>query len=169
MKMRSSVTQVVGPFTLPPSPETYKLYAQGIMGVQNDIRNLNENWKNPEIQDLFNHTSKSYSANTDLSASASIPVYGWIERELRERKSKKSSRSENTDEISTVFTDEDVSRIIADFRTTYPNIKLDLQDDNRTISVRCFSYPQRVLSNKAHRPTLYLILSHYDFALPSNA
>jgi hypothetical protein len=145
--MRSSVTQVVGPFTLPPSPETYKLYAQGIMGVQNDIRSLNEHWKNSEIQEVFDHTRKSFSANTDLSASASIPAYGWIEREEKERKSKKSNRSENTDEISTVLNDEDISRIIAGFRMTYPNIKLDLQDENRTISVRCFSHLQLVLTN----------------------
>jgi hypothetical protein len=86
---------------------------------------------------MFEHTRKSMAANADLSASRSIPMHGWTEREKKERDSKKSNRIESTDDNSTTLTEEDVSRIVVEFQKTHPNIKLEMQDDNRTISVSC--------------------------------
>jgi hypothetical protein len=135
MKMRSAIPQVVMPFMQPSTSDTYKSYAQGVMGAQSDIENLRVHWKNEETQKIFAHTTKSFATNTDLSASASTPAYGWIEREQKENKAKESSRRGSEDHNSTILSDEDISQIIVDFQKTHPNIKLDLQDENRTISV----------------------------------
>jgi hypothetical protein len=133
--LRSVIPRLVEPFQRPTNSTTFKQYAQGALGSQEGIKSLNQHWKSPETRSIFEHTKKSLAANRDLSASQSISHYGWIEREKKERDSKKSSRSESTDESSTFLTEEEISRIVVDFQKTYPNIKLEMQDDNRKISV----------------------------------
>jgi hypothetical protein len=133
--LRSVIPRLVEPFQRPSNSATFKQYALGVLGSQEGIKSLNEHWKSPETRSIFEHTKKSLAANGDLSASQSIPPYGWIEREKKERDSKKSSRSESTDESSTSLTEEEISRIVVDFQKAYPNIKLETQDDNCKISV----------------------------------
>jgi hypothetical protein len=87
------------------------------------------------MQALFEHTKKSLSANSDLVASNSIPAYGWTERDQRTRDSNGPSDRESTDESSLALTDEDISQALADFHKTHPVIKLETQENNRTIVV----------------------------------
>lgn len=75
-------------------------------------------------------------ANSDLSASASIPTYGWVARERRTHQAKDGSHKDKTEEVGNVLSDEEISQIIIEFRKTYPNVKLETHDDNRQIKVR---------------------------------
>lgn len=86
---------------------------------------------------MFAHTKKSFEADQDLAACASVPSYGWIERERRERESHKGS-GENAavEDDSNKLDDETISRIVAEVQGTQPNIKLQAQNDNRCITVR---------------------------------
>jgi len=128
--------RIIEPFHQPPSPGMFKLYAQGVIGSQNGIKDLHESWRSQEAQQLFEHTAKSLAGNPDLSASVSIPSYGWTERDKKEREEKKSSPSEVVEESTPALTAEDIAQILVEFNKTYPNIKLETQDDNHTISVR---------------------------------
>jgi hypothetical protein len=160
--LRSVIPRLVEPFQRPSNSATFKQYAQGVLGSQAGIKSLNEHWKGPETRSIFEHTKKSLAANRDLSASQSIPPYGWIEREKKERDSKKSSRSESTDESSTSLTEEEISRIIVDFQEAYPNITLETQDDNRKILVgqlTCHCFP----SLTQYRLSSYQPVSCYAF------
>lgn len=102
---------------------------------QSAVKGLNESWKRPEIQSTFEHVRKSIGADADLSPSSSIPSTGWVEREKRERLSATGKEKEHTDDGGAVLTDSDITAIIEDFKTRHPDIKLDVQDDNRVISV----------------------------------
>jgi hypothetical protein len=115
----------------------FKQYAQGVKGSQNGIKTLHEQWRSAEIMDTFEYTRKSLAGNADLSASRSIPRHGWTEREVKGRDTTKSSRSESTEENNASLTDDDIVRIVADFQKSHPSIKLEYQDENHTISVRC--------------------------------
>jgi hypothetical protein len=130
-----AIPRIVEPFHRPPNPGTFKLYAQGALSSQNGIKNLHAQWKDPEIQSIFEHTRKRLSINADLSASSEIPMHGWVERERKTHSSNKGSASESTDESGSTLTDEDIAHIVVEFGKTYPNIKLETQDVNRIILV----------------------------------
>lgn len=110
------------------------MYAQGVLTSQNDIKRLNELWRSPEIQNTFEHAKESLATNSDLSASVAIPSYGWVEREQKGKEISKKS-SEELDPTWTALTEDDVSKIITEFRKTYPQIMLDINDKNGSISV----------------------------------
>jgi hypothetical protein len=135
--LRLAIPRIIEPFHRPPNPSTFKLYSQGVVGSQNGIRALNEAWRAPEIQEMFAHTKKSYDANQDLAACASIPSHGWVERERRERESHKR-HGENTavEDHGNELDDETISRIIAEVQSAQPNIKLQAHNDSRCITVR---------------------------------
>jgi hypothetical protein len=111
------------------------LYSQGVLGSQNGLNSLKEQWRQPEMQSTFEHVKKSFAANADLSEIDSIPSHGWIQRERKARESTKSKGNETMDDPGVALSDEDISRIVVEFRKTHPNLKLDTQDDNHSISV----------------------------------
>lgn len=86
---------------------------------------------------MLAHARKSLDSNADLSACVSVPFHGWVERERRERESRKGPGecSPSEDHISTL-SNEDISRIAVDFQKAHPNIKLGTRDDHRGFTVR---------------------------------
>ncbi|KAH8732250.1 mediator complex subunit 27-domain-containing protein [Phaeosphaeriaceae sp. PMI808] len=137
--LRTAIPRIIEPMHRPPSSSTFKLYAKAITGSQNDIKDLQAQWRSPETQNMFEYTRKSLSANPDLTASKSTPAHGWIERERKERESKKKNRRNSVDENSAIFTGDEIARIVVDFHKTHPSIKLDTQEDNRMISTQFVS------------------------------
>ncbi|KAF1947914.1 hypothetical protein EJ02DRAFT_440078 [Clathrospora elynae] len=137
--LRLAIPRIIEPLHRPANPTTYRLYSQGVIGSQNGVNNLKVQWKTPEIQSTFAHVKKSFDANADLSESASIPSYGWTERAQRAKDSKKSKGGESVEDLGATLTDEAIGGIVVEFRKTHPNIKLETQDDNRSISTRFVS------------------------------
>ncbi|KAH7401065.1 mediator complex subunit 27-domain-containing protein [Phaeosphaeria sp. MPI-PUGE-AT-0046c] len=127
--LRLAIPRIIEPFQGPPNARTFKLYAQGVLGSQDGIKALNEQWKDNQTQALFEHTRKSLAASTDLAASVSTPSYGWTERDRKMRDSKTPSDRESVDESILTLTDEDISQALADFQ----KISLETQDNNRII------------------------------------
>lgn len=144
--------RVTEPFHLPPNPGLYKLYAQGVIGAQNGIKSLQEEWKGVETQNVFEHTRKSLVANTDLSASTSIPSHGWTERERKARKSKKDNHVERTDEVT--LTDANVTRLIGEVKQAWPSLKVESQENNHIISVGSWSHADSAIANEASQGTI---------------
>ena len=133
--LRLAIPQIIEPFHRPPNASTYKLYAQGVLSSQNGLNALKDRWKLPELQSTFEHVKQSFDANPDLSESVSIPSHGWIEREREAKKSTSRTRSDKVEDSGAIFTDSDVSRVVAEFRNAHPNLKVEMSDDNHSIHV----------------------------------
>jgi hypothetical protein len=133
--LRIAIPRIIEPFHRPVNPTTYKLYSQGVLGSQNGLNSLKEQWRQPEMQSAFEHVQKSFAANADLLECVSIPSHGWIERERKAKESTKSKGNESVDDLGVTLSDEDMSRMVVEFRKTHPKLKLDTQDDNHSISV----------------------------------
>jgi hypothetical protein len=133
--LRLAIPRINEPFQRPATPATFKLYAKGVLGSQDNVKSLNQKFRDTEMQSVFEHTKKSLAANTDLSASMSIPSCGWTEREKKERGANENSRSESMEESGTGLTDDEVAQLLGEFQKTHPAIKLATQEDNRTIIV----------------------------------
>lgn len=85
---------------------------------------------------MLAHTKKSYEANQDFSTSTSVPSHGWIERERRERESRKGNGSHTaTEDQSNILDDQRISQTVEEVKGAHPNIEMDLASDNRSITV----------------------------------
>jgi hypothetical protein len=124
------------------------------MGSQNGVNALKSQWNNADMQNTLEHVKKSFGANADLSGSVSMPSHGWTERDRRAKESNTTKGGETTEDVGTVLTDEDISRIVVEFCKTYPNIKLETQDDNRSISVWTSHQLLASCANKCGRRSL---------------
>jgi hypothetical protein len=133
--LRLAIPRIIEPIHRPLNASTFKLYSQGVIGSQNGIKALNQQWKAPEMQETFEHVKKSFSANADLSARTSVPSHGWVDKHRKAQELQKGQRDEGPEEAGTALTDEDFVRIVDEFHNTYPNIKLKTQEGNRTIAV----------------------------------
>jgi hypothetical protein len=98
------------------------------------------------MQSAFEHVRQSFAANADLSDSVSVPSNGWIERERKAKESTKSKGSESVEELGTSLSDEDISQIVVEFRKTHPNLKVETQDDDRSISVCSSPHSHKICS-----------------------
>lgn len=135
--LRLAIPRIIEPFHRAPNPSTFKLYSQGVIGSQNGIKALNDRWRGSEVQEILAHTRKSYEADSDLSTCISVPSYGWIERERRERELNKGNGERTTvDDHSDSLDDEGISQIIAKIQEAHPLIKLESQDHHCSITVR---------------------------------
>lgn len=88
---------------------------------------------------MLAHTKKSYQANSDLSTSTSVPSSGWIDRERRERESRKGNGQHTAvEDHGDSLDNEQISRIVAEVQEGQPNVKFEAQNDNHNIIVRSF-------------------------------
>ena len=134
--MRLAIPRIIEPFHRPRSSATYKLYADGVLGSQKNLDSLKSQWKSPEVQSTFEHAKQSLSANADLSESVSIPSHGWAERARKAKESTKSQGGENKEDTGAIVTDEDIERIVVEFRKAHPNLKVETHDEDRSIQTR---------------------------------
>lgn len=134
--LRLAIPRIIEPVHRPLNASTFKLYSQGVIGSQNGIKALGDRWKNKDMQAIFSHVEKSFSANSDLSARTSVPAYGWVDKQRKAQESQKGERVERPEEVVATLTDDEFSRIITEFHNTYPNIKLKTQEGSRAITVR---------------------------------
>jgi hypothetical protein len=85
----------------------------------------------------LDHTKESFAANSDLSAGAQLPRYGWTHSENADKKRKSStelSRKKSVD-VQIGMTKEDIRRQIDEFQKANPQIKVWMKNDNRDLMV----------------------------------
>ncbi|EON64839.1 hypothetical protein W97_04073 [Coniosporium apollinis CBS 100218] len=100
--------------------------------AQKRLETFKVTWRNEATQELFERARQSLQANSDLSAAATVPMYGWAETDLVD--------SEKTDDASSAralehgivedgghFDQVDVARVVDDFRKAHPNFNVDLE------------------------------------------
>ena len=134
--LRLAIPRIIEPFHRPPNRSTFKLYSQGVIGSQNGIKGLNDTWRSSEVQEMLAHTKKSYEADQDLSASTSVPAHGWVERERRERESHKGNGARiAVEDQGDKLDDERLAQTVAQVKEAHANVKMELQSDNRSITV----------------------------------
>ncbi|KAI4647578.1 uncharacterized protein J4E78_008893 [Alternaria triticimaculans] len=137
--MRLAIPRIIEPFHRPRSSATYKLYADGVLGSQKNLDSLKSQWKSPELQSTFEHVKQSLGANADLSESVSIPSHGWTERARKAKESAKNQGGDNKEDTGAIVTDEDIERIVVEFRKAHPNLKVETNDEDRSIQTRFVS------------------------------
>lgn len=134
--LRLAIPRIIEPFHRPPNSTTWKLYSQGLEAASKGLGTFKEQWNQPEMQNILEHVDASFKGNPDLSESVSVSPHGWVERERKAKESTKSKGSESVEDSGVSLTDEDISRIVVEFRKSHPNLKLETKDDNSSISVR---------------------------------
>ena len=99
---------------------------------------LRTQWQSPEVQTTLDHTNASFAANSDLSAGAQLPRYGWTsgkgEAAIPDLDSQKKADAEVPNDAP-ALTLEEIGRILDNFRNANPVIKIDTKDDNRDVKV----------------------------------
>ncbi|KAL6705733.1 hypothetical protein ACN47E_006370 [Coniothyrium glycines] len=136
--LRRAIPRIIEPFHSPTTPTTFKVYAHSLFSSQNNIKSLHDQWKQPRMQATFEHVKESYGTNPDLSKAILTPQYGWVERDKKARGAKKTA-GDDTEVVCASLTEDDVSRIVADFQKTYPNMKFDTLNNNSSIFTRFIS------------------------------
>ncbi|ORY14804.1 hypothetical protein BCR34DRAFT_478993 [Clohesyomyces aquaticus] len=138
--LRLAIPRIIEPFSSEQATSTdvFKGFKQALIGSQNDLKSFRVQWHTPEYQSILVHARKSYSANPDLSASAQVPRYGWIQSEIAEKKALAGNLSglEEPQEIATGLGKEDIALILDEFCNTYPDIRVGMKDDNHEIMIK---------------------------------
>ncbi|KAF2241601.1 hypothetical protein BU26DRAFT_174172 [Trematosphaeria pertusa] len=139
--LRLAIPRVVEPFYSPPTPAMFRAFKQGVIGSQNEIKSFRNQWHDQDTQAIFDHARKSMGQNPDLSASAQVQQYGWIEKESREKEAAllRKDGAQEAEEAQVALTQEDISRILDDFHKTYPNLNLTTENGNHNIMIQFVS------------------------------
>lgn len=116
----------------------FHAFKNNLVKAQRDMKTLRSQWHGPETQNIFEHARKSAIANPDLSLGAQIQQYGWIEKEEKEKEtSKKNLRGEESvEDVGMHITKEDRVRIVAQWRETYPSIKMEAENEDKQLVMR---------------------------------
>jgi hypothetical protein len=135
--------RILSPLQTPPKNNTalYVAYKQAAVRSSTDLENFRNEWQNPEMQSILQHTKQSFAADADLSVGAQVPRYGWQQSVAAERKAAGRRRAgvQPLDAPQTHLSKQEITKILEDFHKTYPSIKIDTKDDHRDITVRLLS------------------------------
>ncbi|KAG9191617.1 hypothetical protein G6011_10351 [Alternaria panax] len=134
--MRLAIPRIIEPFHRPRSSATYKIYVESVKGSQSNLDALTKQWKDSEMQKMFEHVKQSFDTNANLSESVSTPCHGWVDRAHKAKDLSKSEGGENLDNDSATLNEEEISRIVVDFRKAHPNLNAKAQDDNQSIHMQ---------------------------------
>lgn len=123
------------------------------MDAQKRLETFKATWRNEATQELFERARQSLQANSDLSAAATVPMYGWTETDLMDSEKADDASSARALEHGIVedgvhFDQVDVARVVDDFRKAHPNFNVDLEvwrKENWVINVCVLSHCQAVI------------------------
>lgn len=86
------------------------------------------------MQDLLTRTAGGQKENSDLSAGAKVPRYGWTEAREREERKKNAAKSEEggaKQEAQNV----DVRKVLDEYRAAHPNFTVTAEGEGKIIKV----------------------------------
>lgn len=103
----------------------FRSFKDNLATSQNDMKEFRNKWKSPEMQTIFAHSKTSLEANEDLSKSADVPKYGWVEVEEKGRDVAKDGDIANEGESDKGFelSQEDVKKIVDEWRAENEKIQ----------------------------------------------
>jgi hypothetical protein len=132
----------------------FNTYKKNVVDSQKGINSLRSQWHSQELQSIFEHTTQSLNKDDDLTPSAKIERWGWVDNQIKEKEAarRKSDGVQKPEDTFINLTNEDVTREIQEFQKMYPNVKILTKDDNQDLLVRTyiscvFSHLQSCSSN----------------------
>ena len=132
----------------------FNTYKKNVVESQKGINSLRSQWHSQEFRSIFEHTTQSLSKDDDLTPSAKIERWGWVDNQIKEKEAakRKSDGVQKPEDMFINLTNEDVTREIQEFQTAHSNVKILTKDDNQDLLVRTytsydFSYLQSCSSN----------------------
>ena len=119
----------------------FNTYKKNVVDSQKGINSLRSQWHSQEFQSIFEHTAQSLSKDDDLTPSAKIERWGWVDNQIKEKEAarRKSDGVQKPEDTFINLTNEDVMREIKEFQTVYPNVKILTKDDNQDLLVRTYA------------------------------
>lgn len=84
--LRLTIPRIIEPFTSPPTPAMFRAFSDNLTTVQTEVKGFKTEWNSQETRTVLEHASNSLKQDGDLSRSAEVAKYGWVDRESREKK-----------------------------------------------------------------------------------
>ncbi|KAF2262605.1 hypothetical protein CC78DRAFT_582373 [Lojkania enalia] len=137
--LRLTIPRVVEPFNsgLTSGPVIFKQFRQATVGSQNDIKAFRAQWQGQDIQSIFEYTRESLGKNSDLSTSAQVPIYGWVETEIIDKEAARRRRpGARKDESHISLEKNEIARTLEEFRKTHPNITVAAKEGNQDVLIK---------------------------------
>lgn len=119
----------------------FNTYKKNVVDSQKGIISLKSQWNSQELQSIFEHTTQSLSKDDDLTPSAKVERWGWVDNQIKEKEAarRKSDGVQKPEDKFINLTNEDVMREIQEFQTVHPNVKILTKDDNQDLLVRTYT------------------------------
>ncbi|KAF1953637.1 hypothetical protein CC80DRAFT_142899 [Byssothecium circinans] len=139
--LRLTIPRVIRPFTAPPAPSMYRAFSDNLTASQNDIKAFRTQWHSQDTQSVLDHARKSLARNKDLSKSAEVGKYGWVEKERKERERGKKMLKEKESGTGVGegerLGEGDVGRILDEWKTRkgYEKIGLKREDGDKDLTI----------------------------------
>jgi hypothetical protein len=115
----------------------FNTYKKSVVDSQKGINSLRNQWNSQEVQAIFEHTTQSLNMDSDLTPSAKIERWGWVDNQIKEKETarRKSDGVQKPEDICINLTSEDVTREIQEFQKAHPSIKVLMKDDSQDLLV----------------------------------
>ncbi|KAF2712322.1 hypothetical protein K504DRAFT_372705 [Pleomassaria siparia CBS 279.74] len=135
--LRLNLPRVVDPFVSQgPKSAVFCAFQKAVTGSQRDIKAFRTQWHSQDFQCILQHTAQSLNKNPNLSASAKVPRYGWVNALAKENEAaqRRSNGVQKLEDKFVQLTKEDIARDIAEFHQAYPSIKVLAKDDHQDLT-----------------------------------
>ncbi|KAF2191022.1 hypothetical protein K469DRAFT_558517 [Zopfia rhizophila CBS 207.26] len=137
--IRFTIPRMVHPFNsnLSSPAALFQAFKQATVGSQNDIKSFRVKWQSSEIQSIFDRARESQTTNSDLTASAQVPKYGWLESELAEKAAGKTMKAKTAkmENSNVELTNEYVAQLVDDFKKKNPKSNISIDDNNQVLNI----------------------------------
>jgi hypothetical protein len=131
-----TIPRVVTPFYSPPSPTVYREFKDGLLSSQAEIKGFRNSFQGQETRAIIDHARRRAQADGDMSKSGEVQRYGWIERkEKRRENAKKGDREDVAADHEPALTDEEVGKIVGEWRRENEKLGLEEKEGGRDLTV----------------------------------
>jgi len=140
-ELRLTLPSMVEPLrTKHETPEQmFKAFSQAASGRTRALADFRTAWRDQTTQAIFERAKQSQKLNSDLSAGASLPRYGWSESNAQKLADDGVDGSIDTPnhhaEINGVGSEQTVEQTINAFKAAHPEFTVDYDAQNETIKV----------------------------------
>ncbi|OCK85828.1 hypothetical protein K432DRAFT_286118, partial [Lepidopterella palustris CBS 459.81] len=140
-ELRLTIPRIIQPLRTSHSTPAalYQDFRQSALGATNGLKKFRLAWDSEETQNIFEHTKDSQRANMDLSASAGVSMYGWVDTVENEQKANSigsnSIELEKEDRVAVLDENENVAAIVDAFKKEHPKYRITLEAEDQIINI----------------------------------
>lgn len=140
-ELRLTIPSIIEPLRIRhEAPEQlFKAFKQAASDASRALAGFRTAWHDRTTHVIFERTKQSQKANSDLSAGANLPRYGWSEIDAQKSAEVRVDGPNVTlnhhAEINRTGSEQTVEEAVNTFKTTHPNLTVDHDAQNETIKV----------------------------------